>query len=310
MKHSFADIEKIIREEKIFKNPEISFFKEGFGNYNYLIKENGKNFILRAKKSTEKQFKDSLKNEFTFLSFLNFKKIEFVPQALYYSDKNNFLLEEFIEGEKISQKNFNEEQIKLFAKQICILSALNIQEFKNFCENNKLKLPKKFNLKKLLDVYGFVRFHEIRKERINRKLLAIVEKELLRIEKIIKSSKINRKHGISWGDVQSEVILGKSNILFFYDFEHMQISTENDLAYIKVHGKFNNKQFNYLVDCYIDYGREKKETILEKIRLSERVIRINDAVWSLMMWSNAESLKDRKFFEKLTEKRIKFLTLS
>ncbi len=310
MKNSIVDIEKIIREENIFKNPKVSYFKEGFGNYNYLIESDGQKFILRVKKSTEEQFSYSLRNEFTFLSFLNFKKIKFVPQALYYSYKNNFLLEEFIEGDKISQKFFNSEQIKSFAKQICTLFNLNIQEFKDFCKENRLSFPKKFNQKKLLKTYGFARFSEINKEKVDKSLLTVVERELLKIEKEVKNSSNKEKYGISWGDVQSEVILGKNNILFFYDFEHMHISTENDLAYIKVHGKFNNRQFDYLVDSYIDYGKEKKEVILEKIKLNERLIRINDAVWSLMMWSKSENSKDQKLFEKMTKKRIKFLTFS
>ncbi|MEA2065383.1 MAG: hypothetical protein U9O66_03775, partial [Patescibacteria group bacterium] len=263
MDFNLDKIKKLAINSLLVKNPKVSFLADGYGNFNFLIKENDNKFVLRLKKSDEKQFVYSLEKEYIFLKYFEKKNIDFCPKALFYDKKNNFLIEKFIKGERVSTKNFSNKQIDLFAKQLHKLFILNVSDFFNFCEKNKLKKIKIITPVELLKKYGFNRFNETKKGDIPKNLSDWIKIKLDENLKYLSSRKVNfEKMGFCWGDIQSNVIIDNSGKMNFYDFEHTGIMDDCGLVYIKIHGKFNKRQFNYLIDRYCFYSKKNKSDIL------------------------------------------------
>ncbi len=305
MRKNTKAIKRLALESGLFINPTISFLAEGYGNYNYLIEEEKQKFVLRIKKSKEAQFVDSLEKEFIFLEYFNQKGINFVPKALYFSKKNNFQIQTFLEGEKVSQKNFTNQQIELFAKQLYELFSLSVDEFYEFCKLHGYKIPEKRDQIESLRIYGFNRFKETDKKKIDNSVVEWIKKNLTENNKILKKSEKKRKYGFRWGDVQGELIINKDDEMFFYDFEHTGIKEGKDLCYIKIHGKFSDNQFAHLAQCYAKHHGESVDELLEEVNESEKIIRVNDVVWAAMKWSQSVNKEDEEKFKELTYKRIK-----
>ncbi len=295
-------IKKLAISSGLVKDPEVSFFAEGYGNYVYLIQENDQKLVLRIKKSNEKQFIDSLEKEYAFLRYFESKGITFCPRALFYNKKDNFLIENFIEGEKISQNDLSNEQIDLFAKQLYDLFQLSSVEFFDFCKNHKLK---KFEYSSPIDslkTYGFKRFNEADKKQIPEDVIVWVQDKLNKnLESLNKRSSRDGHIGFAWGDVQSEMIIDDSGGINFYDFEHARISQSSDLSYIKIHGIFSDSQFDYLIDRYSHYSKKSKKVLLKEINTTEKIIRVNDVVWAVRKWADTQEEE----FKKMTYERIK-----
>jgi len=294
-------VKKLVIQSSVAKNPNISFLAEGFGNYNYLVEENDEKLVFRIKKNNGGQFDDSLEREYVFLKFFESQGIDFCPKVVYYNKEDNYLIEKFIEGIKISQKDFSNEQIDLFAKQLYELFSLNMDDFYNFCTNNSLR---KFHYKspiQSLKQYGFNRFKEAKKGNIDNQVISWIKEKLDKNLKYLQSLEDSDKFGFSWGDIQSSVIIDNFGKMNFYDFEYVSIAKSPGLDYIKIHGKFNDEQFDYLVDRYSYYSKQSKKSILKEIIKSEKIIRINDVVWAAMKWAETKENK----FKQLTYKRIK-----
>ena len=96
------------------------------------------------------------------------------------------------------------------------------------------------------------------------------------------------------------MIIDNSGRMYFYDSEHVCISKSPGLAYIKIHRKFNDAQFDYLIDRYSYYSKKTKKSLLEEIINSKRIIRVNDIAWAAMKWAKTNEEK----FRQLTSKRI------
>ncbi len=305
MKKNIKTIMKLTLESGLFTDPIISFFAEGYGNYNYLIEEKGRKFVLRIKKSKEVQFVDSLEKEFIFLKYFNQKGIDFVPEALYFSKKNNFQIQTFLEGKKVSQKDFTNQQIELFAKQLYELFSLSVDDFFKFCHSKKYPEPSLYNPVKSLEIYGFNRFNEVKKGAVDIEVIRWISEKLKENYNFLKENAKVQRYGFNWGDVQSKLIVSKEGNMFFYDFEHAMISMEPGLSCIKIHGKFDDSQFANLIQSYAKFSGENKRDILEKININEKMIRISDVVWAVMKWSQSMNKEDREKFKELSYKRIK-----
>ncbi len=292
-------------ESGLFVSPKISFLAEGYGNYNYLIEEKGQKFILRIKKNKEEQFIDSLEREFIFLEYFNQKGISFVPKIPYFSKKNNFQIQTFLEGEKVSQENLTDQQIELFAKQLYELFSLNIEDFFRFCQSKNHPKLIYYNPIESLKIYGFNRFNEAKKGDIDMGILGWINKKLTENYNFLEKSTKTEKYGFNWGDVQSKLFVNKNEEIFFYDFEHAMISIGSDLTYIKIHGKFDDRQFTHLIRCYSKYSGESVKDVMEEISDNEKIIRVNDVVWAVMKWSQSAKKEDKEKFKELTYRRIK-----
>lgn len=301
MDHDLDKIKEFAISSSLVDNPEVSLLDEGYGNYVFLIKENNKKFVLRIKKSKEVQFDDSLEREHSFLRYFESKGINFCPKTLYYNRPNNFLIQKFIKGEKIHQKEFSNEQIDLFAKQLYEMFSLSVDEFFDFCEREGLKKCKYNNPITSLKKYGFNRFKEAEKGDVPKDVIEWMKIGLDENLKYLTGLGAEAgRLGFSWGDVQSTVLIDDLGNMSFYDFEHAAISHAADLTYIKIHGKFDDSQFEYLVDRYCYYFGKDRGEVDEEILANEKIIRVNDVVWAAMKWA----VEGGEKFKDLTYKRM------
>ena len=300
MKLTSNEVKKLLAKSFPTNNPKISFLAEGFGNYNYLIKDEEKKYIFRIKKSSEKQFNDSLEREYVFLKFFEDQGINFCPKVILYNKENNYLIEKFIEWKEISQKNFSKEEIDLFAKQLHQLFYLNVETFFEYCKKNNFKIFSYKNPLESFQKYGINRFKQIKKENIDKKVFEWLDEKVKTTQKKLENIEDKWTLWFSWWDIQSKVIINNINQMFFYDFEFVGISTSPGLSYIKIHGDFDKEQFEYLIERYAHYAKESKRSILQKIKNEEETIRIDDVVWAEM--KRSETKQDK--FKELTYKRV------
>lgn len=293
------------------KTPKISFYKSGYGNYIYLLEEKNnlkneykKKYIVKFKKKSELQFKDSLKKEFLLLKFFEEKKINFTPKVYYYNDLENFLIEEFIEGEEIRVSDFNDSEIDIYTKQLNKFFNQNVNEFIKFSKKHNFEIKVNDEIESL-KIYGFNRFQEVNISTIGKRKYNLIFERLnenLFFLTRNKNDKDISKIGFNWGDVQGRVIKS-SNKLFFFDFEHLQFSRSRELAYIKIHLKLTDENFRKLIGFYSKYSRIPTGKLYEQIHFEERIIRANDVVWAAMKYSKTNS----ENFLKILNKRIKLL---
>lgn len=295
------EIKKLATKALSIKRPQVFLLSEGYGNYNYKIEGGGKEFVLRIKKSGERQFEDSLEREYVFYKYFEFKGIDFCPKAIFYDKKKNFLIESFLSGEKIYLKNLSKKQTDLFAKQLYQLFSLDGEDFLQFCKKFDLKYFGQIDPIEELKKYGFNRFELAKKGEIDERILDWIKQKLDENLRYLKSLKIADKRGVTWGDIQSSVIINEQGDIFFYDFEHARISDSPGLSYIKIHSKLSKSHFNYLVERYSYYSQKNKKDLFKEIVSEERIIRINDVVWAAMKWAETGEKK----FEKVMHQRIK-----
>lgn len=301
---STEEIIGLATRSSLVKNPVVSFLAEGFGNENYLLEENGEKFVLRLKKSTESQFSDSLERENSFLRYFEYCGLDFCPRALFYDADDNCLIENFIEGELVSQRDFSNEQIDQFARQIHELFCLSVPSFKSFCGENDLKVFDYVSPIEDLELYGFNRFEEARKAGLPKEVVVWVESALEQNLKYLKSIDTAEDNlGFSWGDIQSELIIDSAGKMNFYDFEFAAVSSSFGLSYIKINGSFSTDQLDFLIERCADYFKCSKELLVFDMKADEKIKRTKDVVWAAMMWANTGDKK----FEDLMYKRIELV---
>lgn len=303
MTYDINQILKFAISSNLFINPNISFLAEGYGNYNFLIEDLDKKSVLRIKKISNDDFIDSLQKEYVFLKYFEFCGIDFLPKALYFDANENFLIESFLEGDLISQKKFTNQQIDLFAKQLCDLYHLDVDYFEIFCKENDLKFYGYESPIKSLKTFGFNRFKIFEDSNLDPELNMWIEENLNYNLEYLTSCDVSHI-GFNWGDIQAKVIINSTG-MFFYDFEFVSISHGKGLSYIKVHGRFDDNQFNYLLERYSFYSKISIEELEKEIIMEQKIIRVNDVVWAAMMWAQSESEVDINKFKDLTFQRKK-----
>lgn len=302
--NSLDEIKKLAIDSSLVTNPKVSFLAEGYGNLNYLLEEGDKKLVLRLKKSDEGQFKDSLEREYVFLRYLESKGIYFCPKALFHNKNVNFIIESFLEGKKVLQSDFSDEQIDLLAKQLNELNSLDTYDFSYFCEKYNLQPFQSDHPLESLEKYGLNRFKEAKKGNLPQFIIDWIEKRLdLNLAYLNQQRKTLKHLGISWGDVQWNVIINASGGMYFYDFEHSGITSSSDITYVKIHGKFNPSQLDHFLNRYAHYSGKTRKELDREIEGEERIIRVNDVIWAAMKWTKTGDDK----FKDLTEKRIQLV---
>ncbi len=304
MRYSLNQIKKIVLEANLAVNPKVSFLAEGFGNCNYLIEDAHQKLVFRIKKSHETQFQDSLEREYVYLKFFQNQGISFCPKVVCYHPEINYLVELFIEGEEICNKDLSNIQIDMFAHQLYQLFSLKVSDFIQFCKNHNLRVFNYQNPIQSLEQYGFNRFNLFKKADIDSRVISWIAHRLDQNLKYLLTLE-NPQYclGFCWGDIQSSVIIDRFNKMFFFDFEHVHVSNSPGLGYVKVHGQFDDIQFDYLLDRYSHYSKRSKERLIDEINHSLKITRVNDVVWAAMKW--AETQKEE--FMQLTFDRIKLV---
>ena len=301
MDHDLGKIRELAVSSSLVKNPEVSFLAEGYGNYVHLIEENGERMVLRMKKGREAQFSDSLEREFVFLKYFEFKGIDFCPKVFYYDKDKEFLIQEFIEGKKLNQRDFSKEQIDLLAKQIWEMFSLSVRDFCEYCKKNRFRKHEMENPVAVLKKYGFDRFEGIEEGFLDEEDAKWIKSRLDEsLNYLNEFNKASSYGGFSSGDFSSTVFIDGDKMLF-YDFEHVAIWDKPPLVYVKVHGKLDKEGFNYLIERYSYYSGIDKVSLIGEIVNGEKILRVNSVVWAAMQW--AESGDDK--YRELMKKRMK-----
>ncbi len=295
------EVAELAKRSSLVSSPNVVFLAEGFGNENYLLEENGQKFVLRLKKSTEPQFLDSLEKENSFLRYFENEGIDFCPRALFYDYDKNYLIENFIEGELVSQRDLSNDQIDSFARQLHKLFTLDVSAFVAFCKSNGLRFYDYVDPIESIKLYGFNRFEEAKKGTLPEEITVWIETTLKENLKYLENvNKAERRLGFAWGDIQSKLIIDTDGKINFYDFEHACISNFFGLSYIKIHGNFSPDQLSFLIERCAYYFKCSKESLTLDMKANEKIIRTNDVVWAAMKWVNTENKK----FKDLMYKRI------
>ena len=284
----------------LVKDPKVSFLAGGFGNENYLIQEGDLQYVLRLKKSDESQFRDSLEREYIFLKYYNECGVVFCPKALYFDSRDNYLIESFLPGKLTLLKDFTNEQVDQFARQLASLFHLSVPDFYVFCTKNNLRKYKQEDPISLLQKYGFERLAEAKRYGFSGESAAWLEGSLNENLEYFENQSVTAELGFSWGDVQSSLIIGPGDEMYFYDFEHTVISDFNDLAYIKIHSGFDSRQLEYFVERCAKYLNRSTDSLIFSMNASEKAIRTNDAIWAAWQWSQTGDAS----FEQMLHERI------
>lgn len=299
MSDSHPEIVEKVKETGIVESPEVSYLAEGYGNKNYLVEEGDRKLVYRVKKDGEDQFADSLRREFTFLRYAEYSGLDFCPKVFFYDEEDGFLLEEYLEGEKVPLTDLSEEQLDQYAKQLAKLSGLDIEKFFEFCEENDLKEIEPDDEIEQLQKYGFNRFEEAKKGDIPKEVIEWISRRLEENLSMLESAEEKQKY-FTWGDIPSNVIVDSAGNIKFYDFEHVAIVSGNTLSYIKIHGDLDEEQFDFLVKRYAVYSGQNERDMRERMQLEEKITRVNDVVWAAMKWAQTGEKK----FEDLTYERM------
>lgn len=284
MELSLDPVKELVVGTGLFMDPVVTFLSEGYGNYNYKITEDDTNFVLRLKKNNEEQFADSLQREFVFLRYFESQGIDFCPQVIFYKEKA-FLLESFLEGHEVLLTDLSKKQIDRFARQLYSLFSLGVEEFHRFCEENDFSRYEYESSADTVRIYGINRFEEIDKSKVNNEVIEWIKGELDKNIESFEGSSDSIGLGFSWGDIQTSVIIDESNNMYFYDFEYVNISNSPELSYIKIHGGFDDRKFDYLLERYCDYSGQEMSGILKQISKEEKITRICDVVWAAGKWA-------------------------
>lgn len=283
------------------KNPKISYLDSNSDNYVYLIEDGKKKYVLKLKKKDEKQFANSLEKEYIILKYFEEKKLNFISNTYYHNLENNYLIQQYLIGDEVFQKDFDDKQIDTFAKQLYKIFSLSVDDFYEFCEKNSFKKYKVQDTYENFKIYGQNRFLEVEEKIIGSKKYNWIKKKLdENMDLINKSKELKKKIGFNWGKIQNKVLIDSKNHMSFFDFEHVKISDSNELAYIKIHSDFSKKQFKKLVESYSKYSKIKIDDLYDEINFNEKIIRLNDVIWSAMKYSKNKNLK----YETMLNNRI------
>lgn len=298
---SEKELIKLAAKSSLVTTPQVSFLAEGFGNENYLLEEDGEKYVLRLKKSTESQFLDSLEKENSFLKYFEHEGIDFCPKALYFDYDENFLIENFVEGELVSQRDFSNDQIDLFAEQLYKIFNLDVSGFTAFCKKNDLKFYEYIDPIESLRLYGFNRFKEVKEGSLPKEIVKWIEKALEENLRYLENiSETENKLGFAWGDIQSKLLIDSNGKMNFYDFEHASIAKSFGLSYIKIHGSFSDEQLDFLIDRCAHHFKYSRDILVLDMNANEKIVKTNDVVWAAMKWATTRE----KEYEDLTYRRI------
>lgn len=198
------------------------------------------------------------------------------------------------------QNDFPKEVIDLFAKKIWQIYSLSVEDFHEFCEKNGFGKYEMDNPIESLKKFGFNRLEGIRDDAIDKKTRKWLGEKLNENLKYLEGLDYDKTGGFSTGTVENDVFIGEDGKISFYDFEFVNIYDGPPLAWIKIHGKFSEEQFDYFLDRYSYYSGRSKDSLIEGMKKREKIIRVNDVIWAAMKLDEIESCD----YNKLMRERI------
>ncbi len=125
--------------KKHFK--EVSFstapIKSGFNHdiYKLTNEQNGKRLIAHIGRGT-RDSGSSLRNSARVLSYLEYKKYNYTPRVISFDNKEDILIETYMEMEKFKKDEMSDDQLKTLARQLTELHSFSWREFSVFSKKH------------------------------------------------------------------------------------------------------------------------------------------------------------------------------
>ncbi len=255
--------------QKILADQSISF--ESFSQLNFginsiawKVKSKEKFYFLKCYKSNRYDKRDRIGAESNFLQLMQLGKIKNVPQIIKEDKKHNWILLNWIEGEKVV--NPSQKDWVLMVEFINRLQDLRNLEFSKKILNASeacFEIMDHFNLiKKRLNIL----IKQIKNQEINNSIIYWLENEVnsslencpFNINKFLKQKEICEKRiqrVLSPSDIGFHNVIKKDNYLFFHDFEYAGWDDPYKLLVdllIQPENITGQEVSNYLIKSFID----------------------------------------------------------
>lgn len=278
--------------------------KNGYSSDIYELENESGKYIAHIGKAI-KDSGSSFLNSFRTLKYLESVGISFVPRALLFLEKEDFLIETFVGKEHVSFVDLDEKHLDIFTRQLVEIHRLDYRDMQKFCEREGLPIPEVLTPLHNIKLYGFDRFEIVQQHCPDKDTVDWIRPKLEENKAILEKYTENRTPGLRWGDIGNNTRMEEGNI-FFIDWEFASITYGHELSYIKIHSHPSEKQLKLLVEKYSEHSKIPEEELYREIEIGEKVTRVNDVIWAAMKWgqNKADEVESEKY-KKLTKERIK-----
>lgn len=300
------DLIKYLSSKLDFKIEEISLLKDTKHNFVYLLNlESGEKAILHKEK-VNTDSGSSILNTYRTLKFLENNNINFVPRVIYFDPKKLVLIQTYVGDEDISINSMSDKELENLAICLAKLNSFTGEEFTEFCLKENLDMPLISTPLISVIFFGLERFEIVKFLCKDIELINWIKLKLY--ENISLSFDLEKKFEerfLVHGDIGNNIRISKSGKIYLIDFEFSRISSEKNLAYLKIHSFLSDNVYRKLNIYFSKYSNLNLAVLEDNNILAEKIIRMNDVIWAAMKWGEFKGTKNENKFKKLTYKRKK-----
>lgn len=295
----------VLIEKKVLQKPKISQLSSGNNYDTFLVVDNNSKYVLRLL-SNKASAQNRMAKMFLILQFVESENIDFAEKAVFFDEKNSFLLTSYIPGKELGVSALDKGQLKYFIKKIVILRNLKFDKFLEFQkkEGNDLSI-----LENPLDRLSFLQEGRIKFIKDNKKILedsGVQTKELsvwidsnfILLSNLYKTKKYQASDiFFDHADVAgANIILNKAG-LYFIDWDNAKFTQDIGFSLANLFFYANIFSAKYIEDFLNLYAQEakiraSKKSLLEDIVTGFKLISFSGALWSLEAFINSEKNKN------------------
>ena len=281
-------VKEITQTAQVMGNPTVSFLAEGYGNYNFLLQEDGRKLVFRYSKNAEPQFADSLTNEYVLLRYLHAVGINYCPKAVYLDPIHPVLIQSYLEGKEVSLGDLTNSQLQQYITTLHQIFSLTPNGLKRFCDQEGFPdLPPAGSILEAVTIYGHNRLElaQTGQWEVEPSVLTWLQVHLDQNKKIAQTLHQTESVGISLGDLQSHVIVSDSGDVQFFDFDHARYSHSIGLGLLDTLNTLSQEQFAFVAQCYAELTDTSVSSLEQQIAMEKQLTLINDVTWAAMQWA-------------------------
>ena len=308
---------KVLISNQILKKPKISELSIANNYQTFLLEEDGLKYVLRLplKKASAK---NRLKKSYLILKFIEKEGIEFSEKIVFFDDKNNFLLTNYIDGKEVSVKDLNDRQLSDFIDKILILKKISFSNFNKFIKKENSDLDLLENPQDRLLFLKKKRFAFIKRERGRLANFNFFEFEKwfdLNIEilenyyffKKYKKSDIFFDHG----DVAGANIIMQSKSLVFIDWDNAKFTQDIGFSLANIFfycGNFSSQFVDKFISIYLRKDKNNfanNKDLFNDVGWGLKLIIFSAVLWSLESFIVSQKrgeIKSKNYFNSYLER--------